>query len=439
MRVDKLEGKDYILASRVMNMAFNADWAEETSLEEATRTLEEELSRGDIVPERIGAFDDNNDLMAQVQFNPFRSFMWGASVPMEGIGGVATLPQFRRRGAIRAIMKEGFRRMNERGTVITILYPFSSKFYRKFGYESFVEMDVAFINTRLIDPVMPPPEGAWRMLQPADEASNIQAQWEADYRALSEEVEAGFQLATHRDDWAWSRIIKSNESRKGKLFSYIFYRHKDREAEEPIVACSLSIGADGHNQQMNVHHAVCKDNEAVLALLAFLHSFSNDQTEAKVNLPTGSSIHRYLKEHAGIGRTERTFHGMIGVVNVQRFLEHYVRFAPEPLPLTVSVFDEFSGWNTGVYSINVDEASVGFTPIQADNKLMYQERATALIADQGLCEPDVFCKPEGLALLLLGLDDGSHLVGSGLIETQGLYGDALSQMQRQSVYLSDYF
>jgi predicted acetyltransferase len=58
----------------------------------------------------------------------------GQAVPMCGIGGVATLPEYRRQGAIRAIMDRLLHQEREEGTVFSYLYPFSFQFYAKFGY-----------------------------------------------------------------------------------------------------------------------------------------------------------------------------------------------------------------------------------------------------------------------------------------------------------------
>lgn len=441
MRIEVLQDREYVMASRVMNMSFNANWTGEDSEEELLSQHLASKAKGETIPERIGAFNDIGDLMAQVQFTGFRSFLWGESVPMEGIGGVATLPQFRRHGAIREIMREGFRRMNDRGTVITILYPFSSAFYRKFGYESFVEQEVFRFDNALMEPVKPAPDGVWRMLQPRAGASELHKQWERDYKALSEAAESRYQLATHRDEYTWSRIIKSDESFQGKSFSYIFYRDSDRNGEA-LAACSLTIGANGERHELNAHHIVCKNSDGMFALLHFLHSFSSDQTQARLALPTGSSPARYLKEHAGLGAGQRTFHGMIGLVNVQRFLEHYVKHAPDALTFSVSVFDGFSQWNSGLYTIRMDapaDARVTFQPVQDENEAGLHEKTHKLAAGEGLDQPDLYCGPAALALLLAGLEDGEHLAAVGLIRAEGERGKLLSALQRQRVYLSDYF
>ena len=82
-----------------------------------------------------GAFDDDGTCMATVFTPEYESWYHGSTVPCVGIGGVATLPEYRRRGAVREIFNEIFRQAPARGWALSYLYPFSFDYYRQFGYE----------------------------------------------------------------------------------------------------------------------------------------------------------------------------------------------------------------------------------------------------------------------------------------------------------------
>ena len=88
----------------------------------------------------LGAFDDGGKLMAVAQCLPH--FMWldGVSVKCGSIGNIASLPEGRRGGIVRKIMKLLCDKMYEDGYVMSFLYPFSHPYYRKFGYELCNEM-----------------------------------------------------------------------------------------------------------------------------------------------------------------------------------------------------------------------------------------------------------------------------------------------------------
>src|SRR5258708_37511258 len=66
---------------------------------------------------------------------PFRMRFNGATLPVAGVTGVASLPWYRRRGHLRAIMAEQFRRWHENGEApVAILYASMAAIYQRFGY-----------------------------------------------------------------------------------------------------------------------------------------------------------------------------------------------------------------------------------------------------------------------------------------------------------------
>lgn len=74
--------------------------------------------------------------VASIIINNFQSRFDGHIVKMGGVGGVATLPPYRRGGTIRACMNAALQDMFTSGFVLSSLYPFSTAFYRKFGFEN---------------------------------------------------------------------------------------------------------------------------------------------------------------------------------------------------------------------------------------------------------------------------------------------------------------
>ena len=85
---------------------------------------------------RWAAFeDDDATMMATFCVLPWRANFDGHEVVMGGIGGVASLPQYRRGGAIRCCFEAALPDMYAQGMTLSYLYAFSNAFYRKFGYE----------------------------------------------------------------------------------------------------------------------------------------------------------------------------------------------------------------------------------------------------------------------------------------------------------------
>lgn len=85
-----------------------------------------------------GAFDEETgELMADMEVYDRRVSFNGTALSCAAIGGVASKPEYRRRGAIRAIMNEVGGALAEKNKWdIAILYPFNADYYRQFGYES---------------------------------------------------------------------------------------------------------------------------------------------------------------------------------------------------------------------------------------------------------------------------------------------------------------
>ncbi len=58
----------------------------------------------------------------------------GIVLPMAGLGGVWCYPEYRNRGYVRALIVRAFADMRDRGVAVSMLIPFRTGFYLKFGY-----------------------------------------------------------------------------------------------------------------------------------------------------------------------------------------------------------------------------------------------------------------------------------------------------------------
>lgn len=81
----------------------------------------------------IGAFDDDGKtLFADLEILEKKCYYDGSLLTCAAIGGVAAKPEHRGKGAVKALFEYLFR---ETDYDISILYPFSEEYYRRFGYE----------------------------------------------------------------------------------------------------------------------------------------------------------------------------------------------------------------------------------------------------------------------------------------------------------------
>jgi GNAT superfamily N-acetyltransferase len=66
---------------------------------------------------------------------PFGQWLGGKLVPCAGVAAVAVLPEYRGRGAARALVSELLARERRDGVAVSVLYPANAELYRQLGYE----------------------------------------------------------------------------------------------------------------------------------------------------------------------------------------------------------------------------------------------------------------------------------------------------------------
>lgn len=125
----KLQPSEYWQARRAMAVAFEGVFEQEKELEKA------QTDKEDPKEDLYGAFlTEGSPMVGSIVINNKISRFDGHTVKMGGVGGVATLPANRRGGAIRACMELALREMYDNGYALSHLYPFSTAYYRQFGF-----------------------------------------------------------------------------------------------------------------------------------------------------------------------------------------------------------------------------------------------------------------------------------------------------------------
>ena len=107
--------------------------------------------RAKFATEKWAAFDEEGNMAAWIGGARYFANFDGTIFPMSGIGGVSSLPQYRHQGGIRKCFEQQLRANYDDGVVLSYLYPFSTKFYGKFGYEPTGKVAYYTIPLRGID------------------------------------------------------------------------------------------------------------------------------------------------------------------------------------------------------------------------------------------------------------------------------------------------
>lgn len=125
----KLKPEEFWEARRAMAVAFEGVFEQGKELEKA------KTDQADPNEDLYGAsLTEGGPLVGSIVINHKVSRFDGHTVKMGGVGGVATLPANRRGGAIRDCMKLALRDMYNNGYALSHLYPFSTAYYRQFGF-----------------------------------------------------------------------------------------------------------------------------------------------------------------------------------------------------------------------------------------------------------------------------------------------------------------
>ena len=258
--------------------------------------------------ERWAAFeDDDKTMMSYFIAQPFPVHFDGQIYTMTGIGGVATLPQYRRSGGIRKCFEAALPAMYDNNVTFSYLYPFSSVYYRKFGYEMGCEklqyhIELSYLKTFDVT-------GKCHLVEPEnlmlDDIKEVYRVWQNKYNMM---------IANEDYEFAW--VLDSNPV-KNQEFTYVY---KD-ENQKPLGYMTVKQvnEADGRNVQCTRLCFTCV--EGFKGLMNILKALGSDHRCATFDVPADVDLTLLLPEWSmGAVSQKRFWAGMVRVVNVEKVL-----------------------------------------------------------------------------------------------------------------------
>ena len=282
---------------------------------------------------RWAAFeDDDATMMATFCVLPWRANFDGHEVVMGGIGGVASLPQYRRGGAIRRCFEAALPDMYAQGMTLSYLYAFSNAFYRKFGYE----LACDGVRWRLRLAGLPTVEvgGSWRLLEPdrpmAEALRAVDGLRERRYNCM---VIAG------DTEYLWTR----EDPFVTRDYTYVYFDGAGKPSAYATVQPQPG-------RELTCKRFVFNDREGFLGLVALLRRFEADHSHAVMTLPEDIDLRGLLPEFS-FGNVERTTVqlGLARVIDVEKTLR-LARMRGEGC-LRVGVSDGQIPQNNGVFEV----------------------------------------------------------------------------------------
>ena len=305
MIVRKIRPEEYKRCQQLCALAFEYEMKDaDLSSKALFEKMKESYAINDVHWEsQYAAFlDDDRTMLATMTVLFWSVNLDGHCVPMGGIGGVASLPQYRRSGAIRGCFEKALPDMYRSGMLLSYLYPFSTEFYRKFGYE----LGCDRVKCRLKLSGMPAPEvrGTWRLTEPdaplTEDVRDIDCIRETRYNCM---------VIGGDNDYHYLR----EDPFVTKKYHYVYY-----DAEGCPCAYMTVVPGSG---ELDCPRFVFCDREGFLGLLALLKRLAADHSHATLYLPDDVDLRGLLPEWS-FGCVERTVEqrGMVRAVNVEMLL-----------------------------------------------------------------------------------------------------------------------
>lgn len=305
MIVRKIREEEYARTCQVFAIAFEFPMAENAT----TPKRLEEIKRNPMTREekyyleRWAAFDDQNNMMGFLIGFPAKVRFDGKEAVCTCISGVSSLPQYRRKGVIANCFRKHLEDSYKKGYGFSYLYPFSTVFYRQFGYELCVENVVWDIDIKTI-PYFPEAKGSAVLNEQKSVRHEIKQVYEAFMRNCN--------LTFVREDCDWNRIICDQPAKEGK-YSYVW------KNEGGIPKGALSFRKEEGIMHCDAFYYT--DEEGLKGLMNHIRSVRSHFGRVRISVPKHVALQEVLPEaSAGGFSREMHFSGMGRVIHAENVL-----------------------------------------------------------------------------------------------------------------------
>lgn len=283
-----------------------------------------------------GAFTEEGELMSSLSLTSYTVRFDGKACPMAGVGAVQTLPPYRRRGGVAACFSEALPALCAEGVLFAYLYPFSTAFYRRFGFESCVTKIGCTVDLAQLR--LPPQEGGFRLAvkeRPLAEAiCAVDRVWEQRWNMEVLHGEEDYDWLTKLDPYTKQDYLYVCFDAAGRAVGYTAFRTA-REPEGRDLICSRFRFAD---------------REGFHALLGVFKSLAADHRFAKFSLPSDPAL-PYLMGEWSLGAASFALQpaGMVRVLNAGEVLSRAAYRGSGEVRLQIR--DALIADNNGVFSL----------------------------------------------------------------------------------------
>lgn len=255
-------------------------------------------------------------------------------VKMSGIGTVCAKIDFRGKGCVAFLMKEILNILFEEGYVFSTLFPFDIEFYRKYGYEYFVDNITYTINGGIIKPIKNNKNINYEEIVFPDQET-------IDYYKKHCKDNYNYVI---REKKEWLEYL--NTSNNNNISESIIKFKKNNKITGMII-CNY-IYVDNKNT-MFITGMFFDDYETKNSIFNFLRIFKNQIHEIVLCLPKDIIIWPYLSEPPKDIKKGYTVLGR--VINIEKL--NGLELNSQDMNLCIQIVDEIISNNNGIYEMEI--------------------------------------------------------------------------------------
>jgi len=331
MSVRKLKPVEYIDFCEICQIVFFG--VERADIREMKKNPKKHAKKSSNV--QLGFFDEKGKLQSALQIIPYTMRVNNHDVKMGGVGAVMTRPESRGLGQMNSLMQAAFLEMKKNSQVFSFLYPFSFRYYRKFGYETCYEYNKIKI------PVSQMYEYKQAVTVIPFEPNDSHEPYAEIYKKFIREQ--NFPII--RDEKAWQDIL----NRDPYLDLQFTYLLKDENGNDAAYILYSAEQDDDDGNRLIIKECCWKTPKDLHLVFAFLSKLGAEYEYAHWNAPSCLNIFALFPEGFELEWTRETT-GMNRIVNVCAALE--TLHAPKNNSrVAIFVTDKFLPENSGSYVV----------------------------------------------------------------------------------------
>ncbi len=294
--------------------------------------------------EQFACAFDGERAIASAGARSLRQWFGGAEIPMSGVYGVATLPEYRGAGLASRAVGQVLHQARERGTPIAALYPAALRPYRGLGFE------LAGTFTEHTVPLDDLPAGAGPLAVEEYRPEELEAV-RGCYRRVASTNNGP--IDCDDDQWWPARIL--GPSHPDKIERVVVAR-----GEEGIEGYASFVHEDATEDlevafKIETKHFVAATSEALRSLLAYFHGYRGLGQSLMFHGPPADPVALLVGEQRV--KSTWTFRWMLRLLDVPGAFETR-GYPPVSGQAVVAVDDPMFADNRGPFLIEADEGKV---------------------------------------------------------------------------------